>query len=495
MKRVFSVVSSIVLLTMIVVGTVGAQSAASIPGGGWWSGEMIQNVSSQTAEVNVTAYDASGTATYEVSSTLAPSEAKNFIPSDFAGMPSGFQGSAIVSSNQPIKAIVNVTNRQAGNLGVAGGQAAGQYQGIDGAAVANTLYFPMAKNNRFGKTTAFYIQNAGSTAVTATCLFTMDNGLTYTYTTPSIGPSKMVVVVPGDAGVPNTDANRQNIGSLQVSSTGPLAGVVMEYTTNENPAVLLQSTRGFTANDFDTVLYLPTVKQDRFGRFTGIQVQNVSAGNINVTLTMVGSRGACAGQTFTRTANALAPGASKTFNQIAGQDGAMINDCAASATVTATGNIVAVVSESFVAGKIPAGENQSSTTYSGFPQNSVSTQVSVPMYKENRFSKYTGLMIQNVSNTVANNVVITFVGSAGLAAGNTYTMVPMTIQPGASIELSRISENAALWAGTPAPSNSTFGVRIMADQNVVAIVNEAVFPGAPLLQDRSNYEGFNLVAP
>jgi len=493
MKNSYSAIGLALLLALVVVGAVGAQSAASVPGGGWWSGEMIQNVGPANAALVVTAYDASSSATYEVSDTLTPSEARNFIPSDFVGMPSGFGGSAIVSSDQPIKAIVNVTNRQSGDLGVLGGQAAAQYQGVDGGAVADTLYFPMAKNDRYGKTTSFYIQNAGATAATAQCVFTMDNGSTYLFTTASIGAGQMVVVTPADAGVPSDGANRNNIGSLKVSSSVDLAGVVMEYKTGESPATLLQGTRGFTSNDFDTVLYAPTVKQDRFGRFTGIQVQNVeSSASVDVTVTLVGARGDCAGSTYVRTCLNLAAGASKTFNQIAGQDGAMIDNCAASATIVATGNVVAVVSESYVAGKIPAGQNQASTTYSAFPQALASAAIGVPMFKENRFSKYTGLMIQNVSSTTANNVVVTLVGAAGTAAGNTYTTVPMAIAPGASLELSKLSENAAIWTGSTAPSNSTYGVKIMADQNIVAIANEAVYPGAVFQQDKNNYEGFNL---
>jgi hypothetical protein len=322
----------------------------------------------------------------------------------------------------------------------------------------------------------------------------MDDGGVYTYTTPSIPQNEMVVAVPADAGVPSGNTGRQNIGSLTVSSSQPLAGVVMEYKTSESPATILQSTRGFTVDDFDTKRYAPTVKQDRYGRFTGIQVQNVEESNsVDVTVQLVGSRGACAGQTYTRTYEDLGPGESHTFNQIAGQDGAMVDNCAASAIIEATGgNVVAVVSESFTSSEVSAGTKQASTTYSTFADSAATTSLSVPMYKENRYDKYTGLMIQNVSNVEAQNVVVTFIGSAGGAAGNTYTTAPQTIAPGASIELSRVSEDAGLWSGTAAVSNSTFGLRVTADQNVVAIANEAVYPGASLAQDKNNYEGFNL---
>jgi hypothetical protein len=114
------------------------------------------------------------------------------------------------------------------------------------------------------------------------------------------------------------------------------------------------------------------------------------------------------------------------------------------------------------------------------------------MYKENRYDKYTGLTVQNVGSAEATNVVVTFMGSAGDAAGNTYTSASQTIPVGGSIELSRVSEKSGFWSGTAAPDGSVFGVKITADQNVVAIANEAVFPTSTLVQDKNNYEGFNL---
>ncbi len=496
MKKLVRMIGAVAVVAIVAVGMANAQGVSSIPGSGWWSGEMIQNVGTVDAHVLVTAYDAASSATYTAEATIPPNGAQNFIPSDLPGMPDGFQGAIVVNADQRTKAIVNVANRPAAGFGIPGGAAAAQYQGVDGSAVATTLYFPMAKNNRYNKTTSFYIQNAGDAAAEATCVFKMDDGGVYTHTTSPIGPSQMVVVVPGDAGVPNTNDNRQNIGGLTVSSVQPLAGVVMEYFTGENPATLLQATRSFTAQDFDTKLYVPTVKQLRYGRWTGIQVQNVDSVPITVTITLVGSRGDCAGQTFVRRYLGLGPGQSHTFNQLPDADGAMVDNCAASATIEGTGNIVATVNESFVSGYIPPGEQQASTAYSAFPDKFVSARISVPMYKENRYNKYTGLMIQNVSPVTATNVVIAFVGSAGPAAGYTYTTLPQTVRPGGSIELSKVSERSELWAGVGTvfvpPSGSTFGVTVIADQDVVAIANEAVYDTSTLVQDKNNYEGFNL---
>jgi len=154
-KTLLSVVATITVLALLASVAV---AQTGIPGSGWWSGEQVQNVGTATASIVVTAYDMSGASTFSSSQSVAVGAAFTFTPGDFTGMPDGFKGSAVVSSDQPIKAIVNVTNQLAGDFGVSGGKAAAQYQGTENAAT--TLYFPLAKNNYYGNTTSFYVQNA-----------------------------------------------------------------------------------------------------------------------------------------------------------------------------------------------------------------------------------------------------------------------------------------------------------------------------------------------
>ncbi|MDF1515800.1 MAG: hypothetical protein P1S60_18480, partial [Anaerolineae bacterium] len=243
--------------------------------------------------------------------------------------------------------------------------------------------------------------------------------------------------------------------------------------------------------------YAPTIKQNRFDHFTGIQVQNVSAGLVDIAITFYGSRGACAGQTYTASYNNLAAGASHTFNQVAGKvnDGELVDDCAATAIIEATGgNIVATVNEVTTSAALGLGAHHVATTYSAFPDNSTTMKISVPMYKENRYDNYSGLMVQNVGTSQA-TVNIQFIGVRGTAAGNTYTHVPVIINAGESYGLQRISEKAAAeWSGSIVPpTNSTFSVIVSSNRNAVSIVNEAAYPGSSLVIDENNYEGFNLV--
>ncbi len=481
-KRIVSVSLALAML-MALVGAASAQTG--IPGTGWWTGEQVQNVGSATANIVVTAYSSTSASTYTSSQTVAAGAAFTFIPSNFAGMPAGFVGSAVVSSDQPIKAIVNVTNNQSGSLGVPGGLAAAQYQGTEVADTA--LYFPLVKHNRFGKTTAFYIQNAGTAAAAVTAVFKMDTGGTYTKTVASVDPNKMVLINPIDAGVPSVGGagGRDNIGSLTVTSAQPLAGTVLEYIQGQAVATVLNGTRGFTAADFDTTVFAPIVKNNRFGRFTGIQVQNVSAGPIDITINYVGATG-CTGN-FSESATAVPAGASRTFVQQGAASPFPVN-CIGSATISATGNIVAIVNEGNLTGFPAAG-----TTYSALPNNSTTTKVSAPLFKDRRFGFSTGLQIQNVGNATANNVVVTF--ACGGAATFTAISTPQTIAAGAA-KLFR--EPSTMPAGTftalnPFSSgNVSCSATITSDQPIVAIANEAAQTGGTSLRDANNYEGFNL---
>jgi hypothetical protein len=488
------------LLTALVITSVVAAQGVTPPGGGWWSGEQVQNVSEEEATVVVTAYDSASTATYAADATLAAGASTTFLPASFddpSEMPDGFQGSAIVTADQPIKAIVNVTNRQAGDYGISGGLAAGQYQGVD--AGATTINFPLAKNNHYSKYTTFYIQNAGSAAATATATFVM-GGTSYPYTTPSIGPGQMVVVTPGDASAPS--GNNVGLGSLTVTSSQPLAGVVLEHGT-EDPATIVQATRGFVPDDAGVEAYAPIIKNAYYNRFTGLQVQNVSGAAVDVTVTYAATciNSANSG-TYTETTTGLADGASYTFVHLTSTGSNLPEGCLASATVGATGDVVAIVNESYLPAFLTANpsRSQESVTYSA---NSAATaKVSAPLFKEDSYNKGTGLQVQNVGTVAATNVVLVFSGAAG-----TFTSVAQEIGPGGSLTFVDVRNKAAsFWDGTAmtptalgctasgCAANGVFGVTVTSDQPIVAIANESTYPfTAPRIsQDKNNYEGFNL---
>ncbi len=494
-KQVRRKLAYVLVVGLIAALTVGGSVLADtpdaieqLPGAGWWTGVQLQNVGTGTATVNIESYRTGTNDPAIVKSDNIPQNAaKTFLPNDLT-LPAGFQGSAVVSSDQPLNAIVNITNREAAGYGTPGGMAAAQYQGVN--SPATELRFPLVKRNRFGKTTTFYIQNAGSQPATANAVFRIGNDV-YNFTTPTIQPGRMVILTPAAAGVPNNA-----LGSLTVTSSQPLAGVVSEHGS-ENPALELQSTRGFTPADYDTRAYAPIIKNVSFGRFTGLQVQNVSNNPVNITVTYRGVGQACVGQTHTNSANNVQPGASATFVHLPGAPGnTMPVNCVASATIDATGNIVAIVNEAFTSDFLSGGGNggrNESTVYSAFPAKSATNNLNAPLHKENANGKGTGLQVQNVGNNPA-QITATFVGALG-----TFTTLPQTVPPGAAFNFIAMHQKPQLFSGTPIPSNvsganGNFAVTVTSNQPIVAIANESVFPfdgSGPVKQDKNNYEAFN----
>ena len=165
MKRLLRPTSIAAVIGAFLIATVVTASGGP-PGGGFYSGQTIQNVGSSPATISVTVYNSTdggvaGTHTYP---GIQPGSSVTFFASDVVAAAS-LIGSAVVSADQPIKAIVNVTNRQNGAIGVAGGTAAAQYGGVE--SPGTTISFPLAKAQFGPKTTAFYIQNAGSADATS----------------------------------------------------------------------------------------------------------------------------------------------------------------------------------------------------------------------------------------------------------------------------------------------------------------------------------------
>jgi len=512
-----SISSILGVIAILVLVTTALAEGAALPGSGWWSGEQIQNVGSDVANITVTAYDPTGAVVGTKLDTVDPGASKTYNPIDLA-LPDNFQGSAIVTASQDIRAIVNVTNRYVASLGLGDpntpSSGAAQYQGMN--IPATTVNFPLVKNNHYGKTTSFYIQNAGTAATTVTATFILwkpstSANVTYTWTGPTtpLAAGAMVVIVPDmarDGSNQPPESGNSVVGSLTVTSTEALAGVCLEHKTAETNATVLQATRAFTSNDYDTVVYIPTNKYKYYGRFTGVQVQNVSGGNIDVTINyaaQVNAGTGCPGGAFSDTKNTLGDNASWTFPSTVLPAG-----CFASAKINATGNVVVVINESYTADYLAANPTvyQQSTSYGALPSHLGTTIVSLPLYKENSYAKGTGISLQNISSTDAVNVIVTFKGPTG-----TYISMPQTIPANTAIILSDVRKKAAaFWNGTPMTdaalggclinttgcgANGVFGVIITADQNIVAIANESTYPfTTPLIkQDKNNYEGFNLV--
>jgi hypothetical protein len=497
--------------------------SASLPGG-WWFGAQVQNVSSTQASVTYTIYDfASGT--YSLSDSIAPGASKNYGLTDF-NLADNFQGSSKANPAQDIRVIVNLTNRGITVNGTIFGDydspspAAGQYQGMGSGAT--TLRFPLVKNDHYDNSTTIIVQNAGTGPATATTSFTFGT-TTYNYTTPTINPGQMAVVGPIDArtgSYPYYLPPSDQWGWLFDRHLLPaFAGIALEHLTGEDHATVLQATRGFTDSVANATLYAPINKNYRYNRFTGLQVQNVGQYSVNIMVTYFynqDSRCTSSGSINDSKSN-VAPGASVTFSSSVFPTG-----CFASTKIVATGNsplIVGIVNESFTGQYIAThpGHAQEATAYAAIPQSPFINHhiLSVPLFKEDSYSKATGVSVQNIGSQPA-HLVATFKNSS-----QTFITNYIIINPNQAIvlqDMRLLDSNPPSWwrgwdtsGGKPAMNpttlgcnangcgaNGVFSVILNSINNypIVAVANESTYPiDAPRInQDKSNYEAFSLTA-
>ncbi len=484
-KKVLLIIT-VLIAVLVSVSLVAAQS--QLPGSGWWSGQQIQNVGTSNASIVFQAYDSTGASFACGNKSVAPGASANFLTIDCSALPAGFVGSAVVSADQPIAAVVNVLNMSTNWDGT--GLAAGMYRGTDGSDAATEIAFPLMKNNFFRRSTALYIQNASDQANDITVTVRI-GAATYTKTFAGVKPYAMVVVGPADTTPPMPDAK---YGSVKVTGTKPLAGTALEYETNVPVARNLHAYTAFTPNGFAPKAYCPLIRSNAYNLNTGLQAQNVGAAaqmiKITYSYTMLG-QGAV--QTKTVEKGPIAVNDAATF--ATWED--LPKGAVGSAVVEGMGggNIAVIVNdESFTLNPNRV------TAHSCFPDtpSAKTTKVVLPLYKEFYLGDTSGVQIQNVGTAAATNIRVTYYPNGGGA--------PVTfknsnsIAPSASFNLYRVSNplpGVSVVSGTPSTLLNSFGsIVVESDQPVVAIVNEepGFTPGAAKPasnQDAKLYEGFN----
>ncbi|MEJ5312170.1 MAG: hypothetical protein WHX52_20595 [Anaerolineae bacterium] len=504
MKKILA----LVLLLLIVAMTVSPAWAA-LPGPGWWTSFQIQNVSDGDATIAYTAYwNTTGSSeTYVQDGTIVvasgaaviynPGQTPNYPTGNRIGfdttdshLPAGFMGGVEVSSDAPVRAVVQVGNNPNGSVGVANGRAAAFYQGTQGEDVGTEILFPSMKHNYYGQTTTFFIQAAGEAAV-INATFKV-GATTYPLTGINIPAGRIYLLDPVAAGVP---AGNTSLGSLTVTATsGKIAGTVVETQHSVSVGTFALSTKGFAPADADSTIVAPTNKLDFFGGNTGWQILNTGATTATVvvdfTVTNIqpGSPAATAGIEIgdKYQANITIP-AGGTYLFSKGQGNLQ--------TLTPQGDAPAMAGGVFLAGIAVSTNNQpllgtinenngpNRVLYSAFSASSATSKVAAPLVKEKFFNFSTGVTVQNVS-TVPATVNLTYNCQTGGAAA-TYNVGPYTIEAGAAMPFNDMS-NATRWGSVKVAANSQCAVTIVSTQPIVALIQEA---GAA---DTKNYEGFNL---
>lgn len=356
-----------------------------------------QNVGAGSADVVFTFYDENTGTGIDVSRTLAAGGGASLAVGTLAEVASGFNGSVVMSSNEPVVATMvqvssdtDVKNRPLSN---------GFSSGASEVTLASVL------KNQFATTSRFAIQNADTVAVDITIeLYAVGNPtpIEVTHNNLPVGAAQYFDMGTLSA-VAATSFNGSAIVRAVETGTSTPADIVA--------TVLELSTTGGAASSFEgisggaTTVYMASALCQAFGSTSFYAVQNVGASNADVTVTYSNGN--------TATAN-IAPGAKNSFNGCA-VNAANFNGAA---TITSTQPIVAI-------GKVSG--NGNSTAFNG--QASGSEKLALPYVRfsvanwANGAQQRAYLAIQNVGAGPA-DITVQYVNKNGTVVGtHTFTNV------------------------------------------------------------------------
>ncbi len=431
-RRVLGFVGVPVLLALVLAFTLflgSATPAAAIST--YDSGFQIQNLGTVTATVTITFYNQDGTVAATVNDQIGANSSKTYYP--LTSVSAGFNGSVVVSSDQPVAAIVNVL----GDSGAFGASYSGFSSG------STTASIPLVMKNNYGFSTWFNVQNTG----------TADANVTVTY---SNGTSEVATIKPGAAATFDqaTNANLPDgfVGSAVVSSTQPVAIAVLEV----GPTTLL-AYNGFPSGS--TELLMPLVNANNYGYVTGIQIQNLGTTDTDVTVSYTpSSAGSACTETQTVPAGKSATFALYAFTYDAPSGVTITTNCTKGSTFVGSAKVTAnSANQPLVAivNQLNSGANKGAS-YAAFDPAAGTSTVVFPLIMDRNFGYFTGFSVMNVG-TSSTTVTCTFTGSS--------RTVNATLNPGEALTDVQLNQIADGYVGSAVCTASGGG-------SIVGVVNE-----------------------
>lgn len=456
MKKKFVFAIAAVLLTALAITTI---VNAALPGTGWWTSYAVQNIHSEAGNLSMKAYDSASTTTFEsIVFNFSPGTAlvydPGLTPNYLSGgnvigfttaLPTGFEGSLVLSGDVPMSAAAQVSNYRNGNVGTTTGAASGMYQAFSAANAKTTLRFPIVKNNWANAMTTIYIQAAGANA-RVTMTYNMGDGSIHTQTV-DIDANKMYAFDPSAAGVASSgcgnDFNASPcFGAAVATSTTDIAGVVIEHPFSGSPIGAILSSRALTVDDEDTVLFAPNIKYDYHYAEASASIMNVGSAPALVRATIKVTYGPNAGETYIQDL-VIQPNRTQSFSKWlntlggmpAGNFGAARIESVAEGGYTAQ-KLVGSTNHSKFQGKTPMGRAREN--YYCYAISSATASVSAPIVKEFSGPFTGGLTIVNVG-TVADTIHFEYYDHNSDVVYRFKTSEP--VLSGAAIDTGRVSYN------------------------------------------------------
>ena len=390
MKRVFSLV--VVLSLLLVALPAAAQTSLT-----YGSGIQIQNQSADEATVTITFYEQTGSVAAEFTGiTIDGNGSQTYGSLDptanpgGVGVDSGFSGSAVIQSDQPVVAIVNT---------VANSYSYGASSGSFSEGAAEVL-LPLIMRGNYDYNTWFNIQNTSATedAVVVVEYVAGSAGTDLTLAAITIPPGAAATL--DQSAADHAGLGDTFVGSAKLTSTG---GEIVATAIEVGPTTLF-AYNGFTGGSTNPVM--PLAQFNNYGYVTGMQIMNIGDTDTEVTVTYTpSSAGDAVDEAYT-----IAAGASVTFNRPEGGVAYGTSTFVGSATVTGNSASQPLV---VVANQLNSGENKGAA-YGGFDPAGASEVVALPLIMDRNYGYFTGFSIAN-AGSAATTVTYSCTGTDGAA--------------------------------------------------------------------------------
>jgi hypothetical protein len=344
------------------------------------------------------------------------------------GGATSFNGSIVISADQPVAAITNLLGSGNGTYGESlGGFSAG----------STTFSLPLIMCNNSGYNTFFNVQNTGSSVANVTINYIPGSSGTAQSESTTIQPgaAKTFDQATGSATKNCSQlqgGNGKFVGSATITSDQPVVASVIELNSTTNKTMLAYN--GFPSGS--STVAAPLLMANNSGYYTSINLQN--AGSLSTTVTISYTLNTVAGgnnpaaEVFT-----LGPGVSKAIIQggTPPGNGSTVNDWitlgryigAATVTNSASQPLVAVINE---VGN-PAGQGPFGSAYEGFSPSTATGNASAPLIMSNNAGYYTSIQIQNVGVANCPSVTVTYSPNTA-GANNPISETGINLDPGAS---------------------------------------------------------------
>jgi len=398
--------------------------------------------------------------------SILPGRAQPVRPWGIANLPDGGKYSVVVSSSQPVAAIVNhhdlpydptrVNTRSMSAIGFGSG--------------GQRVYCPNINKEYAGWNTPFYIQNTGSASTNVTIEF-------YTFSDGSevSGAQKVISLQPGRSYEYDPVAENTLPGGAQYSVVatadpgGTIVGTVLQLAT--------AGEGGLNNNCFNaggTNVYLPNILKSYAGWDTPFVVQNI--GTVETTLTIRYYDFTTGSEVYTvDPAPTIQPRMSYAGRPWHISDSVLPATKQYSVVVeSSASDVVAIVNEH----KISSGFNQA-MSYNGF--NSGSSSVYLPNVLKSYLGWDTPFVIQNVGGTSADVVVKFYDFTTGTeytgAQQNIYSLLPGRSAP------------IRPWLIAELDSGKQYSAVVEATGSTIAVIVNEHYIGPTSMGDMA-YEGF-----